>query len=185
MNAVPFRRVAVLPEGLVSPTTFDLVPGWLHWLANAHALGADAYYFRRMSAPGRQTLDALEELARQGYCLIVPAAAQNAYKVAGAVHFPEIAGSLPITGKICGRSCHSMEGLRQAMEAGFDYAFFSPVYSTTTHPEALPLGLNALENACRAVPMAVFALGGITNENEAECLARGAHGVAAIGMFAQ
>jgi len=44
-------------------------------------------------------------------------------------------------------------------------------------------GLVVLEQACRAAaPVPVFALGGVTAENAADCLRAGAAGIAAIRL---
>lgn len=82
-----------------------------------------------------------------------------------------------------GCSCHSIESLQKAEALGYDYAFFSPVFSTQSHPEATPLGLDQLAAGCAAVSIPVFALGGINLENEQSCLDAGAHGIAGISLF--
>ena len=47
-------------------------------------------------------------------------------------------------------------------------------------------GLALLEQACRAAaPVPVFALGGVTADNAADCLRAGAAGVAAIRLMQQ
>jgi thiamine-phosphate pyrophosphorylase len=65
-----------------------------------------------------------------------------------------------------------------------DLALLSPIFKTLSHPEAPALGPEVLAEGCRtAAPIPVFALGGVTAENAADCLAAGAAGVAAIRMF--
>jgi thiamine-phosphate pyrophosphorylase len=82
-----------------------------------------------------------------------------------------------------GISCHSIPDLQAAQAAGFDYAFLSPVFSTATHPEARPLGLEVLKMASAQVQIPIIALGGITQETAAACLDAGAVGWAAIRAF--
>lgn len=80
-------------------------------------------------------------------------------------------------------SAHSIEELNLAICESADAVFASPVYppqSKATHLQ--PLGLDGLQRFCDGrVP--VVALGGITAERVDECIAAGAAGAAAIGMF--
>ena len=80
-----------------------------------------------------------------------------------------------------GVSTHSLEGVRAAEEAGADFATFGPVYGTASKSAyGPPVGLKALEQAAAASRLPLLALGGVTVERTGECLAAGAHGVAAI-----
>ncbi|KZK74732.1 MAG: hypothetical protein A3K90_04620 [Pelodictyon luteolum] len=105
------------------------------------------------------------------------------------VHLPEEACSLHLLRQaapslIFGRSVHSLRDAVAAAEAGADYLFFSPVYST---PSKLafgpPQGTEKLREACRAVSIPVYALGGISVERAKECMECGAWGIAAISLF--
>lgn len=80
---------------------------------------------------------------------------------------------------LIGVSCHTLEEIREA--EGADYVYFSPIFDSPGHGPAL--GLLALENAVRVARMPVIALGGITWENAATCVAAGAAGVAGIRLF--
>jgi len=85
-----------------------------------------------------------------------------------------------------GLSCHTFDELRQAEDAGIDYAFFGPVFDTPTKRRfGPPLGIAELAAACRATRLKVIAIGGVTLENSTECLYSGAAGIAAIRMFQQ
>ncbi len=106
------------------------------------------------------------------------------------VHLPS--GSAPPSAlrPICpshfliGVSCHSVEDLRNAALDGADYAFLSPVFSPISKTSPLPpLGLDALAEACRAVSIPVYALGGICESNAEACIEAGAAGVAGISLF--
>lgn len=80
-----------------------------------------------------------------------------------------------------GYSAHSLREIQHASSAGFDYATFSPIFPTTTHPDIYPAGLKALSKTCAATPgLPVFAVGGITPERTEACLGAGAHGVAVL-----
>ncbi|MFY9292737.1 MAG: thiamine phosphate synthase [Methylorubrum rhodinum] len=82
---------------------------------------------------------------------------------------------------LIGVSAHGPEEVAAAAEAGADYATLSPIFSTASKPGYGPaLGLSALE-ACRTLPIPVFALGGIDANNASICLDAGAAGIAAMG----
>ena len=87
-------------------------------------------------------------------------------------------------GFLVGRSCHSAEEALEAERAGADYVYFGPVYATPSKARfGPPQGLEALAAVCCRVRIPVVAIGGITLENAAACLAAGAAGVAAIRLF--
>ncbi len=86
-------------------------------------------------------------------------------------------------------SCHSLDELRSARDAGADFAVFGPVFEKVGEHARPGLGLDALRAAChgqaakpaRALP--VLALGGVTLANARACLEAGAAGIAAIRLF--
>jgi thiamine monophosphate synthase len=61
---------------------------------------------------------------------------------------------------------------------GVDYALISPIFETRSKPGAQPLGLEGLRLAASRTQVPLFALGGITASNAADCLRAGAAGVA-------
>jgi len=92
-------------------------------------------------------------------------------------------GNAPSNFRI-GVSCHSLEETREAESAGADYVFFGPVYDTPSKRQfGAAQGIPRLAEVCRAVRIPVVAIGGVNEENAAECLRAGAAGIAAIRLF--
>ncbi len=83
-------------------------------------------------------------------------------------------------------SCHTVDEVRIAHERQASAVLFAPVFGKTVDSvEVAPgVGLEKLREACLAAGATpVFALGGVTKANAAECVAAGAAGVAGIRMF--
>jgi len=86
-------------------------------------------------------------------------------------------------------SCHTVEEIALAEANGADFAVFGPVFGKTSQAG---VGLEQLRSVCnrpvRGMPrmkMPILALGGVTLQNAAQCLAAGASGVAGIRLFQQ
>ena len=87
-----------------------------------------------------------------------------------------------LPGALIGASAHSADEAAALLRAGADYVTVSPVFMTASKPGYGPaLGLEALASIAARAPGPVVALGGITPENAAQCVAAGARGVAVMG----
>jgi thiamine-phosphate pyrophosphorylase len=78
-----------------------------------------------------------------------------------------------------GRSVHSLEEARVAVEEGADFLVVGSIYETPSHPGRAPMGTGLLREVAR-LGRPVIAIGGITPERVPELKAAGAYGVAAI-----
>jgi thiamine-phosphate pyrophosphorylase len=85
-------------------------------------------------------------------------------------------------GFLIGVSCHTIAELREAEREGADFAVYGPVFPSVTK-SLTPMGLDAFQRAVAAVQLPVYALGGVTRENAAACIAAGASGIAGISLF--
>jgi len=84
--------------------------------------------------------------------------------------------------RLIGVSAHSAAEAASLLRAGADYVTVSPVFLTASKPGYGPaLGLEGLSRIVAEASGPVIALGGITAENAASCIAAGAIGVAVMG----
>jgi thiamine-phosphate pyrophosphorylase len=88
-------------------------------------------------------------------------------------------GSGPL---LLGRSCHRLDEVHLAAQAGLDYVTFGPVAPTSSKPGAALTGFELLGQACsHGIP--VLALGGLSLHNASTALQQGAWGIAGISAF--
>jgi thiamine-phosphate pyrophosphorylase len=84
-------------------------------------------------------------------------------------------------------SCHTLDDVTRACTLGADLILFGPVFEKRVANLHITdgSGLDLLHRAVLAANgIPVLALGGVTNENTAACIAAGAAGIAAIRLFA-
>jgi thiamine-phosphate pyrophosphorylase len=79
-------------------------------------------------------------------------------------------------------SCHTTSDVLRAESEGAEFVVFAPIFEKKDAPSVLPRGPSSLRAAC-AAKVPVLALGGVTLENTASCLAAGAAGIAGIRLF--
>lgn len=78
-----------------------------------------------------------------------------------------------------GRSVHSADEARKALEEGADFLVVGSIYQTHSHPNRAALGTELIHQAAM-LGLPVIAIGGVTPERAPELKAAGAYGVAAI-----
>lgn len=81
------------------------------------------------------------------------------------------------------RSAHSRREIVQAVRAGADAVFVSPVFATRSHMGSVPLGRARLGLMIAGVPIPVIALGGMTARRGRSLTTFGVHGWAAIDAW--
>jgi thiamine-phosphate pyrophosphorylase len=183
----------VILAAITDRKSLDCEP--LVFIERALAAGLDWIQIREKDLSGRALFELCRAAARlanpRGTKLFVNGRADIALAAAlDGVHLPSDAPP-PSAFRACagsgfriGVSCHNLEELRAAEQAGADYAFYAPVFEPLSKPGYGPvLGLDALARACAAVRIPVLALGGVSAENAYECAAAGAAGVAGISLF--
>jgi len=107
---------------------------------------------------------------------------------ADGVHLPEQSFPPSVVKKInpnfiVGFSAHSLESAKYAEKEGADFITLSPIFKTSSHPEAKPIGLKTLREVSESVQIPVYALGGITWDRIKVCYKNGAYGIAGISLF--
>jgi thiamine-phosphate pyrophosphorylase len=129
----------------------------------------------------------LAEIAvEQGFTLSVSADIDLAAEVEAGVHLQTAAAVAPARSRlgsaaIIGMSAHGLDDVRAAVAAQADYVTLSPIFLTDSKPGYGPaLGTAALRAAAEC-DIPVLALGGVTADTAAACLAAGARGVAVMG----
>lgn len=84
---------------------------------------------------------------------------------------------------ILGVSVADVDGARTAEQADADYLGVT-VWSTSTKPEAVPLGIEGLREIVSATALPVVGIGGIDVTSARDVLAAGASGIAVISAVA-
>lgn len=105
-----------------------------------------------------------------------------------AVHLPmPLLRSLDDRDKECfdeiGASTHSVEEAVEAQKLGATYITAGHVFATDCKKGVPPRGTLFLRQVCDSVDIPVYALGGICDENQQQCMAAGAAGVCRMSDF--
>jgi thiamine-phosphate pyrophosphorylase len=184
----------VLPRGLYALTDPELLPEDVLGQRVAQAIqgGARIVQFRDKTAAAgtlRRRAQAVLAACHQygALCILNDDAALAAALDADGVHLgrddadPAHARAIVGPHRLVGVSCYDQPALaRAAVAAGADYVAFGSVWPSATKPGAVRASLGLLEEAARALPVPVVAIGGITRDNAAATIATGAHCVAVL-----
>jgi thiamine-phosphate pyrophosphorylase len=185
-------RCYITDRSLLPGAPGDRIATLLDCVGRAARQGATLIQLREKDLPARELFAlaqaAQARLAETGGKLLINDRLDIALAVGAAgVHLP--AAGLPVAavrhaapaGFLITRSCHSPAEAAAAARDGADFCLLAPIFPTPSKPGAVPLGIEALRAA--AAHARVLALGGVTEENIAACLAAGAAGMAGIRYF--
>jgi thiamine-phosphate pyrophosphorylase len=175
-------------------TARDEVMALTRWLEDAVPAGIDLIQLRERDLPARllaEAARAVRRLAEGSSTRVVVNDRADVAVAAGCdgVHLrgdgPDVARmrALAPEGRrngswMVGRSVHSGSEARTHGEA--HYLLFGAVFPSGPKPGR---GLEALRDVVASTPAPVLAIGGLTAARAAACVAAGAAGVAAIGLF--
>lgn len=120
-----------------------------------------------------------------GAQLVVNGSMEIARAIGAHLHLPEAASVADARRALgreysLGQSVHSLAAAQRAQNEGADYLVFGSVFPTASHPGSTPGGIEALRQVAQELEIPIFAIGGVTPVNCADCLAAGAHGVAVM-----
>lgn len=120
--------------------------------------------------------------------LLINDDAELAAKLGVGVHLGQTDGPLPAARTLLGRqaiigaTCHaSLELARQAASQGASYVAFGRFFDSTVKPDALPASLEMLAQARSELKLPICVIGGLTVDNAAPLVERGADLLAVIG----
>lgn len=184
-TTAPSPTAAPSPSAQTTPASAQTTPG-------STLAPSDAWpwllQWREKDAPPRATYARLLALADlPDLPLVVNDRVDLALALGRGVHLTE--ASLPTrvvrallpAGTLLGRSTHDLVAAVRAAAEGTDYIVFGPIFDTPSkRVYGPPRGLEALAEVTAAVPVPVFAIGGIDVDRIAACRAAGAHGIAVI-----
>ncbi len=157
--------------------------------------GARVLQYRDKSTDDARRLrqaEALRELCnRYGAALIINDDAELAARLGVGLHLGQSDGSLSAARALLGRkaiiggTCHAqLELAEAAAKEGASYVAFGRFFGSTTKPGAPTATVELLDAAKGRIGLPIVAIGGVTLDNAAGLIARGASMVAVIhGLF--
>lgn len=96
-----------------------------------------------------------------------------------------VAETRRIVGPSCfvGKSTHSVDQARAAMDEGPDYIGYGPLFATGTKPDYVPVGLQDIARVEKLATVPVFCIGGVNRERLPQILDAGARRVVIVSAF--
>ena len=184
-------------RGLYAITDSQLLTGkLLPYVEAALKGGAKLLQYRDKSSDEARRLreaEALRELCnRYGAALIINDDAELAARLGVGLHLGQTDGSLSVARALLGRqaiiggTCHAQVELAEAAaKEGVSYVAFGRFFNSNTKPGAPTAGLDLLDVAKSRINLPIVAIGGVTLDNAASLIERGASMVAVVhGLFA-
>ena len=86
-------------------------------------------------------------------------------------------------GSLFSASCHNMEELLIALKLHADFVVLSPVQKTASHPDMQAMGWSQFSTLVENIPVPVYALGGVSENDLQAAWQHGAQGIAAISAL--
>lgn len=75
-------------------------------------------------------------------------------------------------------SGHTLDALQKGESIGASFGVLSPIRHTSAHPDIAPIGWGGLADIKARLSIPIYALGGVSAEDEAEAISAGAQGIA-------
>lgn len=148
--------------------------------------GAGVVY-RAFGAPDAgRTMGRLADIARRRGLVLLAGADEWLAELGQGLHLPErMIPSLPRLrarrpGWIITAAAHSPVAARRAALLGADAVLYSPVFESRSASAGAPVGPLRLARVVRALPIAVYALGGVNAKSARGLMPTGAYGLAAV-----
>lgn len=181
----------LITSGLADPSNFSIQKAEiLQTVELSVEAGIEMVQIREKRLPSRFLFEMVRDAAaltagsstnlliNERFDIAITAGADGVHLTSTSMPVDRVRSMVP-QGFIIGVSAHSLAEIIAARDAGADYAMIGPVFATPGKGE--PLGLDSFRSVCRSVsPFPVVAVGGIDALNEADVIAAGAGGVAAI-----
>ncbi|HZH43444.1 MAG TPA: Nudix family hydrolase [Lysobacter sp.] len=175
-------------EYLVTPAPGADDAAWLAALSRALANGVRRVQLRAPgTGPARWRALAAQAAAlcqAAGAEVLVNADAALARELGAGLHLraAQLAGAphRPDDGRPLAASCHTLEDLRAAEAIGCDFVVLGPVQPTPSHPGAPVLGWDGFAALRAEVSLPIYAIGGLSREDQDQARQHGAQGIAAI-----